>query len=170
VSAPNVSVEKLLRAQRSAQPWDAMHTLKLLSLVVIAGFMQTARSADQMDLSCVATEDPDDRIESIRISPSQSRVWIKFKRNDGTNEVPLLYVSPKTIHEPVYAFNRPVAGTDDHVVNAFKVFRVGKQWRLISAGMEARQGTLVLRALGSSLRLDCAEVSPDTLMERPRDE
>jgi hypothetical protein len=103
-------------------------TLKLLSSVVIAGFTQIATPADQRDLSCLVTEDPDDWIESIRISPSQSRVWIKFKRNDDTIEVPLLYVSQNIATEPIYAFNRPVAGSDDHVVNAFKVFRVGKQW------------------------------------------
>jgi hypothetical protein len=154
-------------ARRSTQPLGAMRSLKLLCLTVLVGVAGGAFAASQNDWLCRATLDPEDWIESIRISPSQSKVWLKLKSNDSADELPLLYANPEQADQPSYAFNSAVAGTN--VVNAFRVFRVSEQWRLISAGMEERQGTLVLKALGSSVKLACEPFAPNKSLERTRE-
>jgi hypothetical protein len=144
-----------------------MRSLNLLYFTVLVGVAHSALAATQNDLLCRATHDPEDWIESIRISPSQGKVWLKLKANDSADELPLLYLNSEQADQPTYAFNSAVAGTD--VVNVFKVFRVAEQWRLISAGMEERQGTLVLKALGSSVKLACEPMAPNKSLERPRE-
>jgi hypothetical protein len=144
-----------------------MRSLNLLCFIVLVGVPHGALAASQNDLLCRATHDPEDWIESIRISPSQSKVWLKLKSNDSAEELPLLYLNLEEADQPIYAFNSAVAGTN--VVNVFKVFRVAKQWRLISAGMEDRQGSLVLKALGSSVKLTCEPIAPNKSLERTRE-
>jgi len=143
-----------------------MRSLRLLCFTVLICVVQDTLAASENDWLCRAPLDPEDWIESIRISPSQEKVWLKLKSNDSAEELPLLYVNPEQADQPIYAFNSAVAGTN--VVNAFKVFRVAQQWRLISAGMEERRGTLVLKALGSSVKLACDPIAPNKSLERTR--
>jgi len=108
-------------------------------------------------------------VESIRISPSQNKVWLKLRQYTWTTEVPLLFVGPDQVEQPIYAFNELPEGPTDEVINAFKVFRVGKTWRLIDAGLEPRQGTLALRAIGKSEELECERKAPNKSPERTRE-
>jgi hypothetical protein len=144
-----------------------MRSLKLLCFVAFIAAAQGVGAASQNDLLCRATDDPDDWIESIRISPGQSKVWLKLKSHESAEELSLLYFSSNEADQPTYAFNAAVAGTN--IINAFRVFRVAEQWRLISAGMEERSGALVLLALGSSVKLACKPIAPNKSLERTRE-
>ena len=144
-----------------------MRSLNLLCFLALIGAAHAAGDASHKDLLCRATDDPDDWIESIHISPVHSKVWLKLKSHESAEELPLLYSSSDASDQPMYAFNAAVAGTN--TVNVFKVFRVLEQWRLISAGMEELRGTLVLRALGSSVTLACKPIAPNKSFERTRE-
>ena len=141
----------------ATRPAGAKRSLQLWWLAALVCVAQCAAAANQKDLLCRATDDPDDWIESIRISPSQGKVWLKLKSQGPAEELSLLHFTADGSDQPTYAFNDAVAGTK--VINAFRVFRVAEQWRLISAGMEEHQGTLTLLALGSKVKLDCSQVA-----------
>jgi hypothetical protein len=144
-----------------------MRNLELKCFAALLSVAHCAVAADQSDLLCRPTDDPDDWIESIHISPSQGKAWLRIKSHSADQELPLLYFTPDDTDQPIYAFNAPVAGTN--VVNAFKLFRVAEQWRLISAAMEDRTGALVLSALRSSIKLACRRIAPNNSFERTRE-
>lgn len=145
-----------------------MSTLTRAVACVAALFSASCFGADSSDLVCRPTSS-EHWVESIRISTSQNKVWLKLKQYTWTSELPLLFVGPDQVEQPIYAFNDLPDGPTDKVVNAFKVFRVGKTWRLIDAGLEPRQGTLTLRAIGKSEELDCDWKEPDKSLERTRE-
>jgi len=122
-------------------------------------FSASCFGAEPGDLVCRPTSS-EHWVESIRISPSQNKVWLKLKQYTSATEVPLLFVGPDQVDQPIYAFNDRPVGPADEVINAFKIFRVGKTWRLIDAGLEPRQGTFTLKAIGKSEELDCERKPP----------
>lgn len=122
----------------------------LISIVLTC----TAPAADMKTLYCVPTSTAA-WIGSIRIDTSAKKAWITTKEPTAEHEVPLLHVGPEQFGAPIFQFNWRVEGSEDHVVNAFKLFRALDEWRLIEVGMQETNGLLLLKALGDSWAMKC---------------
>ena len=127
---------------------------RLLTLLILGFSALPAAAAGSTELSCT----PQDKtywIRSVRINVPSNKVWLQVQDDDHTHEMKLIHVGPEQFGARTYHFNWTVEGAADPVVNAFKLFRAMNEWRLIDVGMESRNGTLVLKALGASQIMDC---------------
>lgn len=126
--------------------------LQITSLLWVAG---TSVAADPVELRCSPQDPIDNWIESVRIDVPNAKVWLQVSRQEQEIEVDLLHVGPEQLGARTYHFNWRVEWADEPIVNVFKLFRSTNEWRLVSAGMELRNGTMVLRAAGPNQVMAC---------------
>src|SRR5262245_9990536 len=119
--------------------------------IVLAG---SAQAADITKLRCEPVA-ASYWIGAVRIDVPAKTAWIAVKGEPGEHEAALLYIGPEQFGGRTYHFNWRVEGSEDHVVNAFKLFRTNEGWRLIDVGLQDSAGSLVLKALGDSQPMKC---------------
>lgn len=131
------------------------HFTHLFGVLVVSG---TCAAAEISELHCTPLGAPGYWIESVHINVVYKKVI--FITASGPNkrdlhDVNLLYIGPEQFGGHTYHFNWKVEGSEDSIVNVFKLFKTNEGWRLIDAGMETHGDQLVLKALGKSQSMQC---------------
>jgi len=125
-----------------------------LALLIPAFGALPAAAVERVELTCTP-QNTSSWIRSVRIHVPTAKVWLHLAGEERPHEVKLLHVGPEQFGARTYHFNWTVEDARDPVVNAFKLFRTMNEWRLLNVGMEARAGTLVLRAIDDSEVMTC---------------
>lgn len=110
-----------------------------------------------VELRCKDTQNSHLLVESLVINEQAKSVTLNLRQGTSPREVLLVTSSEVQFGERVYAFNLPPEPNQAKVTNAFKLFKATGAWRLIDAGLLDVNGTLTLRAIGTSVPIECSK-------------
>lgn len=117
----------------------------------LAGLLCIPLLLEAMELKCASQEPEREWLNDVReivVNPDSGKVAIRYKREREFSAVSLIS------QEGGYFFNMPTSTKNEF--NAYKLFSVGREWRVIDAGLTNVNGVPVLRALGPSTVLQCS--------------
>ena len=123
--------------------------------VLLGALVFAISESKASDLRC--TDDGNEHlwIKSLVVDEEAKIVTLNLKESPSPQQAHLVDTKERQSSEPVYAFNLPPEAGAEKVTNVFKLFKVGKSWRLIDAGLLEVNGVFTLRALGDSVVFSC---------------